>query len=92
MGPVEEALANKFLPKLMDMKRISVRLRNILALGTKRAGLEIPNPTETVDENHRTSRARSERLVGSLIKVEALSASEHRACVWSYIREGWYIK
>ena len=90
MGPVEEALANKCLPKLMYMKSSSVRLRNILALGTKRAGR--PNPTETVDETHRTSQARSERLVDSLIKVEALSASEHRACVWSYIRDGCYIK
>ena len=56
MGPVEETLANKFLPKLLGLQSISGRLRNILALGSKRDGLVIPNLTKDADESHRTSQ------------------------------------
>ena len=46
MSPVEEALANKFLPKLLGLQSISGRLRKLLALGYKRSGLSIPDPME----------------------------------------------
>ena len=55
MGLVEEALANKFLLKLMGLESILGMMRKILALGAKREGLGIPNRTEVVDESHRTS-------------------------------------
>ena len=72
MGPVEEALENKFLPKILGLESISVRLRNLLDLGAKRAELGIPNPTEAGNGSHRTSLACSERLVESLLIGEAL--------------------
>ena len=52
MSPVEEALANKFLPKLLELQSISGRLRKLLALGYKRSGLSIPDPTEGADKSH----------------------------------------
>ena len=45
MVPVEEALANKFLSKLLGLESISERLRNILDLEANRAGISIPNLT-----------------------------------------------
>ena len=75
MGLVEEALANKFLPKLLVTESISVSLRELLTLGAKSSGLGIPNPTETAYKSHRTLLACSKRLVESLITVEALSTS-----------------
>ena len=77
MVPVEEALENKFLPKLMGLEIISVMLRKVLALVAKRSGLGVPNPTEVAYESHRTSLACSKFLVESLITGEAFSTSEH---------------
>ena len=48
MSPVEEALANKFLPKLLGIQSISGNLIKLLALGDKRSGLNIPDPMEAV--------------------------------------------
>ena len=57
MGPVEEALTNKFLPKPLGLQSILGRLRKLLALGAKRAGFGIPKPTEVADKSHKTSQA-----------------------------------
>ena len=73
MIPVEEALANKFLPKLLELQSISGRLRKLLALGYKRSGLGIPDPMEGADKSHQTSQAYNKLLVESLFKRESLS-------------------
>ena len=57
MGPVEKAFVNKFLPKILGLESISGRLRKLLALGAKRAGLGILNLTEGADEIYRNSLA-----------------------------------
>ena len=54
MGPMEQTITNKFLPKLLGKERISGRLRNILELGTIRAGLGIPDPTTMADKCHKS--------------------------------------
>ena len=72
MVPVEEALGNKFMPKLLGIQSISGRLRKLLSLGANRSGLGITYPTEAADESHRTSQACCERLVESLLTGEAL--------------------
>ena len=72
MVPVEKALADKFLPKMLVMESISGRLREILAILAKRLGLNIPNPTEAVEKIHHTSLACIKRLVDSLLTGEAL--------------------
>ena len=51
MGPVEYALANKFLTKILGLESILGRLRKLLYLGSKRAGIAIPNPIEVADKN-----------------------------------------
>ena len=91
-GLVEEALANKFLPKLLGLQSISGRLRELLDLRSKRAGLGIPDPTEVADKSNRTSQACSKRLVESLLTENALLKVEHRACVRRGIRDGRDIK
>ena len=77
MIPVEEALANKFLPKLLELQSISGRLIKLLALGYNISGLGIPDPTEAEDESHQKSQAYNKLLVESLFKREALSCSLH---------------
>ena len=88
MDPAKEDLLNKFLPKLMLLEIISGRLRKLLALGSKREGLGIPNPKEVAKKIHRTSLTCSKRLLESLITGESLSTSEHRACVQQISRDG----
>ena len=73
MGPVEEALANKFLPKLLGLQSISGGLRKLLALGAKRSGLGIPDLEEAADEIHQKSQVYSEHLVDYLLTGEAIS-------------------
>ena len=46
MGPAEKESENKFLPKLLGLESISGRLRKVLALVPKKAGLRILNLTE----------------------------------------------
>ena len=84
MGPVDEALEKIFLPKLLGLDSISGRLRKLIYLENKRAGLVIRKQTEVVDKSHQTSLVCSKLLAESLITGEALSTSEHRACVRRY--------
>ena len=88
MGPVEEALTNKFLLKLLGLQSILGRLRKLLALGFKRAGIGIPNLTEAAGNSSKTSQACCERLVESLLTGETLSTAEHRAWVQQGNRKG----
>ena len=81
MSPVEEAPANKFLLKLLGFQSISVRLRKVLALGSKSSGLGIPDSTEALDESHQKSKACNKQLVECLLTGEALLTIKHRACV-----------
>ena len=55
MGPVDEALEKIFLPKLLGLESIPCRLRKLIYLENKRAGLVIPKQTEVVDKIHQTS-------------------------------------
>ena len=81
MSPVEEALANKFLPELLGIQSISGKLIKLLNLGDKRPGLNIPDPTEVAHKIHQISQVCNKILVESLLTGEALSTAEHRACV-----------
>ena len=55
--PVEEAMTNTFTPKLLGLKIISGRLRNLLDIGSKRARPRIPDPTEAAYESHQMLQA-----------------------------------
>ena len=89
---MEEALANKFLTKLLAIQSISGRLKKLLALGAKRAGLGILNPKNPTEKTQLTSLACIERLVESLIMGYALSTINHRECLRRSIRDGRGIK
>jgi hypothetical protein len=54
--PVEEVLATAFLPALFQEEELALP-RQLLALPVKKAGLEIPNPTESADDCHEASTA-----------------------------------
>ena len=88
MGPVEGALENKFLKKLLGLENILGSLRKLLALVSNRAGIGILDPKEVSDESKRASLACIDRLVDSLITVEALSTSEDKSCVRKISRDG----
>ena len=90
--PCGGGTANKSLMKLLGLQRISVMLRNIMALGSKSSGLGIRDPMEVIYESHQTSKACNKRLVESLLTGEALSTVEHRACVRRVISDGREIK
>ena len=75
MGSVEEALAKRFMQKLLGMESISGSMRNILVLGANMAGLVISNPIEVSYKSHRKSLACIKLLVESLITVESLYTS-----------------
>ena len=81
MVPVEEALANKFLPKIIGLESISGRLSNLPSLWAKREGLRIPNLKEAADKSNQNSLAFTERLVEFLLTGEAFSTINHRACI-----------
>ena len=63
MGLMDEAPENKFLTKLLGLERILGRLRKLLALGSKRSGIGIPNRTETANKIDRTSLECRKRVV-----------------------------
>ena len=67
IGPVEEALANKFLTKLLGLQSISGRLLKILSLEYKREGLRILVLSEEADKIYQTLQACNERLMEYLL-------------------------
>ena len=74
-------MAKNILPKLLVLESISGRLRKLISLRAKRADLGFPKLTETSHESHSSSLACRKLLVGSLIKVKALSTSKHSSSV-----------
>jgi len=67
LAPIEEALANTFLPALLDKPPASTtRLRMISTLLVQYAGLGIPNPTATAAQNYAASRELMDPLTSSI--------------------------
>ena len=55
-SPIEKAICDDFLPALFGEPRLEDNCRRPLAaLPVKHAGLALPNPTSTADDNHLTS-------------------------------------
>ena len=82
MGPIEEALREKFFPALLGGEDIKVKFRKILGHSVKLGGLDILNPRFLVDSVYNTSKAASGELLDSLIGGSALSYVVHM----SYVR------
>ena len=81
MGPIEEALREKFSPSLFGGEEINTNFRKILGHSVKHGGLGIPDPRSSVERAYNTSKAARRELVDSLIGGSILNYVGHRACV-----------
>ena len=57
MGPVEEALREKFFPTLFGGEEINADIRKILGYRVKHGGLGIPEPRLSAEIAYNTSKA-----------------------------------
>ena len=65
--PLEEVISKTFLPALFGEPRMEdTHRRPLAALPVKHAGLAIPNPTQTADDNYRTSSLVCSHLVQAI--------------------------
>ena len=81
MGPIEEALREKFFPAIFVGEEIKSNFRKILGHSVKHGGLGIPYPRLSAESAYNTSKAASGELVESLLGGTALNYIVHRACV-----------
>ena len=81
MGPIEEALREKFFPALFKEEEINTNFRSILGHSVKHGILGIPDPQLSAESAYNTSKADSRELVDSLLGCSALNYVGHRACV-----------
>ena len=73
MGPIEEALREKFFPALFRGEDINTYFRKILCHSVKRGGLGILGPRLYSDIVYNTSKAASGELLDSLLGSTALN-------------------
>ena len=81
MGPIEEALREKFFPALFGEEEISADFRKILGHRVNHGGLGIPEPRFSVECAYNTSKAASRELEDSLLGGSVLNCLGHRSCV-----------
>ena len=67
MGPIEEALREKFFPSLFGGEEITSDFRKILGHDVKHGGPGIPDPWRSEYCAYNTSKAASRELVDSLL-------------------------
>ena len=81
MGPIEEALREKFFPSLFGGKGVNSDFRKILGHSVKHGGLDIPDPRSSAECAYNTSKVDSRELVDSLLGGSSLNYVGHWACV-----------
>ena len=81
MGPIEEALREKFSPLLFGGEEITADFRKILGHSVKHGGLGIPEPRLSAESAYNTSKAASRELIDSILGGSVLNYVGHRACV-----------
>ena len=81
MGPIEEALREKFFPALFGGEEINANFWKILGHSVKNGGLVILDPRLSEDSAYNTSKAVSGELVDSLLGGTALNYVSHREYV-----------
>ena len=59
MGPIEEALREKFFPSLFGGEEITANFQEILGHSVKHSGLGIPDPRLSEECAYNTSKAAS---------------------------------
>ena len=81
MGPIEEALRDKYFPSLCGGEEIDAEFRKILGHSVKHGGLGITDPQLSAECAYNTSKAASRELVDSLLGGYVLNYVGHRECV-----------
>ena len=81
MGPIEEALRDKFFPALFGGEEINANFRKILGHCVKHGSLGIPDPWLSAESAYNISKEASGGLVDSLLGGSALNYVGHSACV-----------
>ena len=81
MGPIEEAIREKFFPALFGREEINADFRQILGRSVKYGGLVIPYPLLSVEIVYNTCKEASRELVESLLGGSALNYVGHKACI-----------
>ena len=81
MGPIEEALREKFFPLLFGGEEIRSDFREILGHSVKHGGLGILDLRQSVECAYNTSKAAIMELLASLLGGSVLNCVGHRACV-----------
>ena len=81
MGPIEEAIREKFFPALFWGEEINTNFWKILGHSVKHGGLGIPDPWLSAESAYNTSKSVSGYLVYSLLGGSVLNYVGHRACV-----------
>ena len=77
MGPIEEALREKFFPALFGGKEINANFQKILGRSVKHGGLGIPDPRFSAESAYNTSKAASGELIDSILGGSALNYVGH---------------
>ena len=83
-APIETAICTAFLPVLLgdtNPTTTPTNLRNLLALPVKSAGVNIPNLTESADDNHTTSSMCTLVLTDSLLDSTSLVIGNHQVAM-----------
>ena len=81
MGPIEEALREKFLPSLFVGEETTANFRKILGHSVKHGVLGIPDQRLSAESAYNISKTASRELVDSLLGGSVLNYVGHRACV-----------
>ena len=81
MGPIEDALREKFFPSLFGGEDITADFRQTLGYSIKHGGLGIPDPRLSAESAYNTSKAASRALLDSFVGGSVLNYVGHRACV-----------
>ena len=81
MGPIEEALKEKFFPALFGWEEINANFQQIIGHSLKHGGLGITDPQLSEESAYNTSKENSRELLDSLLRGTALNYIGHRSCV-----------
>ena len=92
VGPIEEALREKFFPTLFGGEEITADFRKILGQSVKNDGLGIPHPRLSAESAYNTSKAASRELVYSLLGGSVLNYVGHRTFICKARQTVWLSK
>ena len=81
MGPIKEALREKFFHALFREEDINTKFRKILVHSVKHCVLGLTDPQLSAESAYNTSKSASTEPVDSLLGGSTLNYVGHRACV-----------